>query len=212
MKEPGANTMLKKVLIAGLTISLLMIPFLVHAEIYKWVDERGNFHFTDDYSTIPEKYGPHIERMSLPEESRPAPEGEKTGSKTVEIPLGGSIAQEIPLLFSGLISAVSDSGMSIAVTAEAKEMVFTVFDDTSIRTDSGQSVSFGKLKNGMSATVEYVKEGDSNRARSIKVNLLLAGATNEALGNPDAPGKNQNAGDIQKGVWAKQKKHKLPTK
>ena len=200
--------MLKKVLTFTLTVSLLMIPFLVRAEVYKWIDEKGNFHFTDDYSTIPEKYGQQIERRSLPEESKPSPEGEKAGSKTAEIPLGGSMAQEMPSLFSGLISAVNDSGMSIAVTAGAKEMVFTVSDDTSIRTDSGQSVSFDKLKNGMSATIEYIKEGDSNRARSITVSLLSLGVTNEALENPDAPGKRKDAGDIQKGIWGKQREHK----
>ena len=47
--------MQKTVLIAALTIGLLMIPFLVYAEVYKWVDEKGTVHFTDDNSTIPEK-------------------------------------------------------------------------------------------------------------------------------------------------------------
>ncbi len=27
-----------------------------HAEIYKWVDDNGTVHFTEDPSTIPEKY------------------------------------------------------------------------------------------------------------------------------------------------------------
>jgi len=202
--------MLRKVLIASLSFSLLMIHFPVHAEVYKWADENGNFHFTDDYSNIPEKYGQQVERKSLPEDSKPVAQGEQTASKTVEIPLGGSVAQDIPLLFSGLISRVGDSERSIAVTSGEKEMVFTVFDDTRITTDFGQNVSFGKLKDGLSATIEYMKEGDSNRARSITVSLLSAGITNEALENPDAPGKMQNAGDIQKSVWENQKAHQLP--
>jgi hypothetical protein len=41
------------IFMAGLTIGFLMIPFLVHAEIYKWIDGKGTIHFTDDYSNIP---------------------------------------------------------------------------------------------------------------------------------------------------------------
>jgi hypothetical protein len=48
--------MQKTVLIAALTIGLLTIPFLVHAEVYKWIDDKGTIHFTDDYSNIPSSY------------------------------------------------------------------------------------------------------------------------------------------------------------
>jgi isoleucyl-tRNA synthetase len=36
--------------------ALLAIASLVRAEIYKWVDEKGTVNFTDDPSTIPEKF------------------------------------------------------------------------------------------------------------------------------------------------------------
>jgi membrane protein involved in colicin uptake len=36
-------------------LSLLFASF-VWAEIYKWVDEKGSVHFTDDPTTIPEKF------------------------------------------------------------------------------------------------------------------------------------------------------------
>ncbi len=212
MREKGFMVVLYVIL------ALLMIPFSVRAEIYKWADEKGGIHFSDDYSTIPEKYGQQIERRSLPEDSKPMPEGEKPASKAVGIPLTGSSAQEMPLLLSGLISQVGDSGRSVAVTAGGKEVVFTVFEDTSIRTDSGQKVSLGELKNGMSATVEYVKEGESNRARSIRVSLLLAGSPNTVAenkddkGNQDGPGKMQNPGEAQKRAWQNQKAHKRSTK
>ena len=35
---------------------LLPIFQLAHAEVFKWVDEKGTVHFTDDPATIPEKY------------------------------------------------------------------------------------------------------------------------------------------------------------
>jgi hypothetical protein len=214
MREKGFMVVLYVIL------ALLMIPFSVRAEIYKWVDEKGGIHFTDDHSTIPEKYNEKMERRSLPEDSKPTAERTQPAEekKSESKGYGTWGASEILLLFSGLISMVSDSGRSIAVTAGEKEMVFTVFEDTSAKTDSGQKVSLGELKNGMSATVEYVKEGDNNRARSIKVALLLAGTPNAVEGSQDgkenqsAPGKMQNPGETQKRTWQNQKAHKRSTK
>jgi chromosome segregation ATPase len=41
---------------------------LSFAEVYKWVDEKGVVHFTDDIIQIPEKYRPQIERLGPSEE------------------------------------------------------------------------------------------------------------------------------------------------
>ena len=46
----------KTVLLIVLTIVFLMIPFLIQAEVYKWIDDKGTIHFTDDYSNIPPSY------------------------------------------------------------------------------------------------------------------------------------------------------------
>ena len=46
----------KKVFIAVFTIGFLMIPFLIHAEVYKWIDAKGTIHFTDDESNLPSSY------------------------------------------------------------------------------------------------------------------------------------------------------------
>ena len=199
--------MQKTVLIAALTIGLLMIPFLVYAEVYKWVDEKGTVHFTDDNSTIPEKYGQQVERRSLPEDSKPMTEEKKTESKTAGSPLSSSVMQDIPLLFSGMISTVS--GGTIVVTGEGKDMVFLISEDTSIKTDYGKDVSFSELKNGSPVTIEYIKKGDDNHARSVTVSILQAGTTNANVDNQGGPGKMQNPGDIQKGIWGDQKAHKL---
>lgn len=48
--------MRKMILIAVLTIGFSVIPFLIHAEIYKWIDDKGTVHFTDDYGNIPSFY------------------------------------------------------------------------------------------------------------------------------------------------------------
>jgi len=202
--------MQKTVLIAALTIGLLMIPFLVYAEIYKWVDEKGTVHFTDDHSTIPEKYGQQVERRSLPEDSKPVTEEKKTESKTAGIPLSSPEVQDTPLLFSGMISTIGAG--TIVVTGEGKDMVFLVSEDTSIKTDYGQKISFSELKNGRPVTIEYIKEGGDNHARSVTVSILQAGTTNDTLENQDGAGKRQNAGETQKGVWQSQKRFKKSKK
>jgi len=59
-----------------LTILLLIIfPFTGYGEMYKWVDEKGTVHFTDDLSNIPEKYLQGAETRNPPKEtSDPKPQ------------------------------------------------------------------------------------------------------------------------------------------
>jgi hypothetical protein len=211
----GGDTMKKTVLIAALTMSLLMIPFLVHAEVYKWVDEKGTVHFTDDNSRIPEKYGQQVEKRSFSEDPKPMTEEKKTESKTAGSPLSSSVMQDIPLLFSGMISTVSAG--TIVVKGDGKDMVFLISEDTSIKTDYGQKVSFSELKNGRPVTIEYIKKGDDNHARSVTVSILQAGTTNavedDKAGIPNpGPGQMQNPGENQKRVWESQKRFKKSIK
>jgi len=51
------------------------------AEVYKWVDEKGSIHFTDDFLQIPEKYRFSTEKMGLPENKK---ETQKEGDSTVK--------------------------------------------------------------------------------------------------------------------------------
>jgi hypothetical protein len=55
-KRWKGDTMSKAVLIVILTVGFLMTPFLIHAEVYQWIDNKGTIYFTDDYSNIPPSY------------------------------------------------------------------------------------------------------------------------------------------------------------
>jgi len=44
------------------------IPLLIHAEVYKWVDEKGTVHFTDDYSKITPSYRDQVEIKKVVQE------------------------------------------------------------------------------------------------------------------------------------------------
>lgn len=50
-----------------LSILFPMVPSF-SGEVYRWTDERGTVHFTDDRSKIPESYLDQIERTEFPEE------------------------------------------------------------------------------------------------------------------------------------------------
>jgi predicted nucleic acid-binding Zn-ribbon protein len=57
----------------GICFLLLLIFFLTpsvsfSAEIYRWTDEKGTVHFTDDPSNIPERYSKQGEKIDAPEE------------------------------------------------------------------------------------------------------------------------------------------------
>ncbi len=71
--------MMKRILLILLSIFIAEISF---GEVYKWVDEKGVVHFTDDMNQIPEKYRRTIEQRRVPEETKePKPEGESPPKK-----------------------------------------------------------------------------------------------------------------------------------
>ena len=50
-------------ILASLTITLLTVQSL-RAQPYKWIDDKGNMHFTDDYGQIPEKYKDRTKKIN----------------------------------------------------------------------------------------------------------------------------------------------------
>lgn len=72
---------------------LLAIPAICSAEIYKWVDEKGQMGFADDLGKVPKKYrekAQPAEKVEQPVEIVEKAEQEKKGAKT------GSAKQEQP--------------------------------------------------------------------------------------------------------------------
>ncbi len=87
----------------------------------------------------------------------------------------GSVAQDLPRIFSGTISNVDGGARTIVVKSEEKEMVFNIFDDTKIKTEYGVGVPFAELKNGMTVTIEYMKYDGSMDALSVKIATVSKG-------------------------------------
>jgi hypothetical protein len=55
-------------IISAIMVSGLMMPQISHAEIFKWVDDKGTVHFTEDPSTIPEKYLDNVKSRTTKED------------------------------------------------------------------------------------------------------------------------------------------------
>jgi hypothetical protein len=71
-----------------LILLVLISPELSFAQAYKWIDEKGSIHFTDDIVQVPEKYRSEVEKIGLPEEKGAAiaedkspPKGKEDASK-----------------------------------------------------------------------------------------------------------------------------------
>jgi hypothetical protein len=58
-------------LMAALILLLVVCPSRAK-EVYKWVDEKGTVHFSEDESSVPEEYREQLEKKSVEEESKPA--------------------------------------------------------------------------------------------------------------------------------------------
>jgi SMC interacting uncharacterized protein involved in chromosome segregation len=71
--------------ISVIILFILFISEICLAEVYRWVDEKGAVHFTDDITQVPERYRSRTEEIGLPEEREERkPEGEATPRKKEE--------------------------------------------------------------------------------------------------------------------------------
>jgi hypothetical protein len=58
------------IILIGLTLSFSLT---LGQEVYRWVDEKGTVHFTDDLGQVPEKYREKIQKEKPPKEPVPSP-------------------------------------------------------------------------------------------------------------------------------------------
>jgi len=79
---------MKKMLIFFLSI-LFIFASSASAAVYKWVDERGVVHLTDDFNKVPPAYRDRVEEVKIPQ--MPTPSG-KTSTKAP--PIGQPLVRE----------------------------------------------------------------------------------------------------------------------
>jgi micrococcal nuclease len=90
-----------------LPLLLLILAREVNAEIYRWVDQSGQVHFTDDIGQVPPEYRHSIERRpsTAPAQTPPPPPAAsppKKSGRTRESPRsfqsGGTVAKVVAVL------------------------------------------------------------------------------------------------------------------
>ena len=71
--------------VIALFIFILLVVFTSpgDGEVYKWVDEKGTIHFSDDLSSIPENYRAGVETINPPKEFPSSGIGQKPTSPSV---------------------------------------------------------------------------------------------------------------------------------
>jgi len=52
-----------------LALALVFLGSIAHAEVFKWIDEKGGVHFTEDWERIPEKYREKVKSRATEEDS-----------------------------------------------------------------------------------------------------------------------------------------------
>jgi chromosome segregation ATPase len=73
------------------TLFFILLMFLVlfsqtsPAQVYKWVDEKGVTHFTDDMTQVPEKHRPMAEGVQAPQENEATRAEEELAPKKKEV-------------------------------------------------------------------------------------------------------------------------------
>ena len=78
------------IIAAGL---LLYFATALGQEVYRWVDEKGIVHFTDDLTLVPEKFRGQVQQK-VP--SKEPPPSQPTSSRAVEPPKTKEPGREIP--------------------------------------------------------------------------------------------------------------------
>jgi clan AA aspartic protease (TIGR02281 family) len=85
---------------------LVFSPSPGHPETYQWVDEKGNVHFTDDPSTIPDRYRSGAQSRKAPRETAPVQKEEKSATVPASAKSADPSAIEVPLVRRGEVSMV----------------------------------------------------------------------------------------------------------
>jgi aspartyl protease family protein len=160
-----------------------------NAEMYKWVDDKGTVHFTDDFSTIPEKYREDAETRKPKETSAPQanekPKPPSVPSKAPE-PEGVSVdlVRKHELLLAEVVLNgrirqyfIVDTGASFTLINKttAKELGITVDETTPfIPIFTASSLIFTPL-----VTLSSIRVGD---AEVENVDALIYNMPSESAG------------------------------
>lgn len=94
------------------------------AEYFRWVDDQGNVHFTDNQHNIPDRFRQRIDRYQAPENKTPPPPPPKTKASIPFEKQGSVVIVDATLNRKTTTRLVVDTGASYTMisSATAKEL------------------------------------------------------------------------------------------
>jgi clan AA aspartic protease (TIGR02281 family) len=164
-----------------------------YGEMYKWVDEKGTVHFTDDLSTIPEKYREDAETRKPPK-GTPTPKPQEESKPSLPEKISEPEGITVDLVRSGEVSFtevvlnetikqyfIVDTGASFTVISReaAKELGITIDENTPfIPITTASSVIFNPL-----VTLRSIRVGEAEIENVDVLVHNLPGRSAGLLGN-----------------------------
>jgi clan AA aspartic protease (TIGR02281 family) len=161
--------------------------------MYKWVDEKGLVHFTDDLSTIPEKYREAAETRKPPKET-PLPKPQEKSTSSLPEKISEPEGYTVDLVRSGEVSFtevvlnerikqyfIVDTGASFTVISReaARELGITIDENTPvIPITTASSVIFNPL-----VTLRSIRVGGAEIENVDALVHNLPGRSAGLLGN-----------------------------
>jgi len=130
--------------LASFIIALAVLVSSSYGEMYKWVDENGTVHFTDDLSTIPERNREGAETRKPPKET-PTPKPQEKPRPPLAEKISEPEGMTVDLVRSGKVSFaevvlneritqhfIVDTGASFTVISReaARELGVTIDENT----------------------------------------------------------------------------------
>jgi clan AA aspartic protease (TIGR02281 family) len=182
--------------VEGLISFIIALAILVpssYGEMYKWVDEKGTVHFTDDLSSIPEKYREEAEARKPPKETS-TPKPQENSKPSLPEKISKPEGMTVDLVRSGEVSFaevvlndrirqhfVVDTGASFTVISReaARELGITIDENTPfLPITTASSVIFNPL-----VTLKSVRVGEAEVENVDALVHNLPGGSAGLLGN-----------------------------
>ena len=171
---PTSSAARTAVSLAGITLLFCFFPMQGAADIYRWEDESGGLHFTDDLSSVPARHRGKVQdvQKTPPRGGTVSTIGAGTGSSTVPAVPGS------PLDFIGA-SPVAPTRDSLEEQAEQLRAKITAKEQFIDKVDTKRSTLLNPLGNRFVSPEDlelyrkYSAElpGDRERLREIESGL-----------------------------------------
>ena len=107
----------------ALLLTLMLLPGVAVAQMYRWVDDRGTVHYTEGLDSVPERYRSRAQPLNLPqappEPAKSEPGASAPGVTKISFTQGSPILVSAKINGNGPITLVLDTGADGTTVAPA---------------------------------------------------------------------------------------------